>query len=82
METGQRDSIEAFKIQGGCSKNLGSSCFSLSKGATFLFSLFLSTSQHREFHSGALMQGWRGEWIFPLSSPLSLSTIGEANIFT
>jgi hypothetical protein len=63
---------------------------SLSKRATFLLSfssLSLSTNQHREFHSGALMQVWRGEWIFLpyLTSSLSLFapiSIGEANIFT
>jgi hypothetical protein len=39
----------------------------------FFSSLSLSTNQHMEFHSGALMQRWRGEWIFSLPS-LSLST--------
>jgi hypothetical protein len=51
--------IEIFKIQGGHSTNLESSCFSHSERAIFLlsFSPFsLSTSQHREFYSGTLVQ--------------------------
>jgi hypothetical protein len=50
----------------------------LSQRATFLLSFPILppyTSQHREFHSGALLPEWRGEWIlpFPFPSLLSLS---------
>jgi hypothetical protein len=33
-----------------------------------------SNQEHREFHSGAFIHGWRGEWIFSLSFHLFLST--------
>jgi hypothetical protein len=72
--------------QEGCFTELKSSHFSLSKRATFLLSfafLSLSTSHYREFHSGALVQGWRDEWIFLLPFPLfPPASIKEANLFT
>jgi hypothetical protein len=76
-----------FKIKGGQLQESRKLSVSFSERATFLLSfspLSLSTSQHRECHSGILMQRWKGEWIFLLPFPLSLPTIsiGEANIFT
>jgi hypothetical protein len=44
------------------------------KLSSFHFLLPLSINQYREFHSGALVQGWRSECTFPLPFLLSLSS--------